>query len=40
MIRVFSAGIRRIPHWEAFLEKEQTQFDCGSIGMYGRTGKG
>lgn len=26
MIRVFSAGIRRIPHWEAFLEKEQTQF--------------
>lgn len=26
MIRVFSAGIRRIPHWEAFLEKEHTQF--------------
>ena len=26
MIRVFSAGIRRIPHWEAFLVKEQTQF--------------
>lgn len=26
MIRVFSAGIRRIPHWEAFLAKEQTQF--------------
>ena len=26
MIRVFSAGIRRIPHWDAFLEKEQTQF--------------
>ena len=26
MIRVFSAGIRRIPHWEAFLEKERTQF--------------
>ena len=26
MIRVFSVGIRRIPHWEAFLEKEQTQF--------------
>ena len=26
MIHVFSAGIRRIPHWEAFLEKEQTQF--------------
>ncbi len=26
MIRVFSAGIRRLPHWEAFLEKEQTQF--------------
>lgn len=26
MIRIFSTGIRRIPHWEAFLEKEQTQF--------------
>ena len=31
MIRVFSAGIRRIPHWEAFLEKEQTQFTDSEV---------